>query len=83
MTDLAHQKQIARLTQALNELLGFAERNLKRAEQYSKLTREHVKANRGGITQTDFNDLLKAEAREHEASRFFCVVRDRVAEALR
>lgn len=55
---------------ALKELLGFATRNLERAK------RAHVEA----FGQVE-REIL--EAREHEAQRFYNVVKDRVAQALR
>lgn len=64
------------LTTALNDLLGFSQRNVQRAEMALKntLTEKGEEA-----------ELRRAvmEARLHEAQRFFFVVRERVAEALR
>lgn len=71
-----------KLTLALRELKGFAERNAKRAEKYVEMTAEHVKQKRTGIEEIDRNTNMQAEARHHEAVRFLLVVRERVKEAL-
>ncbi len=60
---------------ALKELLGFATRNLARAKK-ARIQEERVEA-LGRLER----DVL--EAREHEAERFYNVVKDRVAQALR
>lgn len=105
------EKKVQALTEALNDLLGFASRNLKRAQKAHEDAKTAVKM---AMTESSSGDLLRPrgcgrarcgasrksatmgyefaghiielkmqEAREHEAQRFFMVVRDRVAEALR
>jgi len=66
-----HLRQRDRARDGLKELLGFAERNLKRAQA------AHLAAL--GVDQLE---CAKMEAREHEALRFYNVVRE-VAEARR
>lgn len=57
---------------ALKELLGFAKRNLARAKQ----------AYLASLGELDESEHKIAAAREHEAQRFYNVVKDRVAQAL-
>jgi hypothetical protein len=74
--------KVEKLTTALNELLGFAERNWRRAQ----LACSSAKVNRFDGTELSEEvrvERLVLEGREHEALRFYNVVRDRVAEALR
>lgn len=72
-------EQNEKLSLALNDLLGFAERNLRRAQA------AHADAKKRIYKRESDRRLNVAiqEAREHEAQRFFFVVRERVAEALR
>lgn len=68
-----------KLSLALNDLLGFAERNLKRAQAAHTDAKTRIYK-----LESDrrFNVAIQ-EAREHEAQRFYFVVRERIAEALR
>lgn len=61
-----------KLAQALKDILGFSERNQKRAEM----------ALQAAYIAKLEKEVIVQEARLHEAQRFFHVVRDRVAEAL-
>jgi hypothetical protein len=67
--------KVEALTLALNELLGFAERNLQRARVATVEARK--------TQSVDHVNARVMEGREHEALRFFMVVQDRVKEALK
>lgn len=69
------------LTTALNELLGFANRNRDRALK-AYISAQEL-AEEGTDDCTIITNVLVQEARYHEARRFYDVVKLRVAEALR
>lgn len=74
-------KTVESLTTALQELLGFAERNFKRAT--AALEAADHKRGPSPTPDADRRHRIECAARAHEAARFYMVVRDRVAEALR
>lgn len=81
--EIKQLKRVQKLATALKELEGFAKRNAERA----KKAWQEVQSRRSAPDQpwkdiTDFYDDLKAEARWHEAERFYQVVHMRVDEAL-
>ncbi len=74
---IQNEEGVKNLTTALKELRGFAQRNLERAKK------AHLAAKKACVKGARWNvEVRMQEAREHEALRFFNVVRDRVEEAL-
>ena len=65
------------LTKVLTELLGFAERNFKRAQG----AHADAKVGPSDAMIPRWVTVMVMEAREHEAQRFLFVVRERLAEA--
>lgn len=64
-----------KLETALRELSGFAERNVERSKRA-------FEAEKAKPHDADSTDLDVAEARYHDAQRFYLVVNERVKEAL-